>query len=345
MPFANSFRDTSFIENSEVEFLNNLQGYCRELADSVEDIKNSLTRVYPEEYLKAAFIAALSKINEVAISIVVTRAIEAAIATGEYNYQPYIDHLVGAIVLNQDELIKITPSPSFRDITVKLDFDILGSVEEWGLVVNKVREDKGLGKTGSAASKIWREKIYAVDREGGRVPKFYKGRGKEKKGSGLKDITDRYKGKYEKTVLNRLSLLDPKKAPFWYLIEFGNVNVSIGSGTPYPSFGETGFVQLTEVELKKRFLQLRDKYYSILELEALTINTELEERITRRVERSLEGNFEPVEELEKEAEKWIRQEITYINERVRVETYLVGSKTRTLARDILTGRFVSLRGL
>jgi hypothetical protein len=344
---------------SEEEFLAKLAEYSISLSKSIINIRENYKTIEGLKRVsisKLAFAASLEKINQIAIDVLIRRAVEAAIETEEYNYDLYINHLITALNLNRNELITITPIKDAFKASIKINLNPLGGIEEWGAAVNNVREDKNLGKTKGAASKIWKEKIYRVDREGGKVYKYFKGRGKDSK-TELKDITERYVGKYKETIEARLSRLDPKKAPFWHLINEGNVSIGLGKGEPYPSFSGTYFVHHTELELQRRFDQIYAQYYNILEvvynskrwsIEFTSKEEDVAEKIDGIASREIESSTFKTNEINEieEKSKWVRSSMEQLTPILVKETYKIGeNKTRELVRNILTGQFAKYIGI
>lgn len=286
---ADNARSLSQIFEQEA---NNIEILRQELQDRLEDLSRAahggefgeplkvedLDKIRDAIYYRA-FMDTVEAIQDKAINFLVNEAIKAVVATQEYNYDLYVDHLLGALEANKETLIAIIPRPDLNSVEVKVNLEPLGKIEEWGAAVKGYREQKKLGKISAVnkerASKMWAEKYYGSAREGVKV---IKGKPRKmalptlttrtRKGKSnllyQKDVTERYKGKYRETVAGRLSFIDSSKAPFWELIEKGNTEVKLGladeDGIPYPIFGPTNFRRNTEEAVATAFSQLYNEY-------------------------------------------------------------------------------------
>jgi hypothetical protein len=142
---------------------------------------------------------------------------------------------------------------------------ILGQQEQWLAAAERTRQDLGLskktrgkvyGETGEdLPSRFWREKIF---RDDDRFIDEYSERTTQPKE--LADLTKMFpgvpsikSGKYERTMEHRLGLLEPNQAPFWEILNNGNIGIMTGRGVAYPIFGPTRFKQKAELVLKEIF--------------------------------------------------------------------------------------------
>jgi len=251
-------------ENVE-DVISKLESYIQELEASAEAGELTGTRAELEDAIfRRAFLETVDIIQDKALDFITTEAVKAAVNTGEFNYDLYINHLLGAMENNKEGLFGIVPYVGQKSIKVKVNFELLGKPEEWGNAIQAYRKQRGLGKLSEqnkeVGSKVWKEKIYGVGREGGQVKKYFK------KAETSLDITGRYKEKYNETVAGRLSYIPPNKAPFWYIIEHGNANVGDKlklkdtSGVAYPSFGATNFVRNSELAIISAFKEAWTQY-------------------------------------------------------------------------------------
>lgn len=248
--------------------------------DDVSDYINKELKEIDQETIidKAAFLWTYEKLGSNIEEIVINAVITACVNSGEFNYDLYIDQFIKAIQYHFFEIIQLQPIEGVSDINVYINFESLGSIDMWASAIDAVRTEKGWGATrgiteweGSEdsddmdlASHLWREKIYAVDREGGKVFKNKKVRdeeGKEKTES--VDVTENYVGKYRNTIELRLAAIPENTAPFWELIEYGNAIMEGGDGSPYPIIEPSRFKELIETRILQSFYkiynQLRDK--------------------------------------------------------------------------------------
>ena len=268
-----AFEDVNATSLEEVfeQQAKNIDGAIEEIEKLIDKLEDAAlegeftgTRSEIEDAIfRRAFLETVDVIEDKALNFLVTAAIEATVKTGEFNYPAYQNHLLGAMQANIEKLIVITPYVGRKEIRVRVNLDILGKPEEWGTAVKKYREDKGIGKLSKedkkVGSKVWREKIYGVGREGGKIKRYYK------RDQVTLDVTDKYKNKYKETVEGRLALLPDNKAPFWYLIEHGNIQAGDKlkldtDGIAYPSFGKTDFGRNSEEAIAKAFLQVWTEY-------------------------------------------------------------------------------------
>jgi hypothetical protein len=211
------------------------------------------------EVKPAAFAQFMEKYYASLQSILIKNTEKALETSREFSYAPFAERLILAVsepaVLEiTTDLVSTEENPS---IIVNINMDaVAGTIEQYAAAIKSVR-DEGMGgafiKSGApeVGSKVFYEKYYMVDREGGKVTRTYKGKrridrvydknGKyikksratrnyktEHSASGPTDITEKYKGKYTAMVAARLSAMG-SIAPFWSLLEYGNANVKMAS--------------------------------------------------------------------------------------------------------------------
>ncbi len=279
--------------------IEDIQNYIEELKTSAkaEEFEGTPGEI-EDAIFRRAFLDCVEVIEDKALNFLVTAAVKAVVATQEFNYDLYIEQLLSAMEANKETLIGIIPYVRKKAIEVKVGLNSLGKPEEWGKAIKDYRGQRSLGKITKLnvdiGSKIWKEKIYGVGREGGQVKRSYKE-------TGSKDVNSKYKDLYRDTIIGRLANVPSDKAPFWYLIEHGNAEKGKKlkldtDGVPYPVFGATNFVRNTEEAVTSAFLQIWTKY----EEEARRIYEELEDK---RVTELREKATKILEEEEKVAER------------------------------------------
>ncbi len=339
------------------------------LAGDYGDIRDAFSLLGIERAMfQKIFMDSVIAIKDKAHNFLITEAVKSTVATQEYNYDLYVNHLLSAMEANQDKLIAIIPNEEAKSVEVKVSLNSLGKPEEWGKAIEAYRNQRNLGKVSKrdkeVGSKIWKEKIYGVGREGGTVQRYYK------KDQTSKDVTDKYKNLYRDTIAGRLANIPggASKAPFWYLIEHGNANVNLGidaDGVPYPTFGPTNFVRNSELAIASAFEQIwtelgRETLEFIKELLKGTreITTpvpppetpeERKERLrriktgqqkiraARKVQAKVRGKVRRGEEI---AEGKLA---AFINtQHGRFEAYVQGESIRVSLRDPKSGQFVQL---
>jgi len=253
------------------DILREQQAIFDNISDEARFYKEEVNRIdrelSAEDFRKAAFQLAFTRAYQYtrdrAAQLLLLKIKEAAIATEEYNYAPYLSHLENAVRSNINSgipLITILPDENARTAHVYIDLTPLGGVELWAAAVKKARDDLP-GKRwedGDMRSRQWMRLIYGTAREGRKAWRVR--RDKETGEEDFKDITADWSWRYDAIVKARLSYLAPTEAPFWYLIEYGNASVEgaeggsvqfhsegHSAGWPYPEFGPQWFIQETEI--------------------------------------------------------------------------------------------------
>jgi len=306
--FKEQARNMSVAIEQAEEYLRDLESEAFSEGITAYDLAFAIDTRWVDDWVwKRTFIACVENIQEKAILFLSTEAVKAIVASEEFNYDLYVDHFLTALEIHEEEIIGIIPHESTKQVQVKINLDVLGKVEDWGRAIEAYRTQSGLGKIKATAldkdkaakvsSKIWKEKIYGVGREGVSVSKYFK------KVEQRRDVTERYRGKYRETVFGRLSNIPggQSKAPFWYLIEHGNANVDMGidtDGVPYPVYGPTHFRRNAEIAILEAFRQLWEIYSRI----AQEFLDDLAEKIREEEERDwIETPIETVyEKVERE---------------------------------------------
>ena len=303
------------------------------------ETKEAIDLAQRENFLyKEAFTRAAEDIDFVAFEILVNEALSACIQTGEFNWPHYLNKLETALLSNKDNLIVLVPENN--GVTVTINMDLLGTIDEWGEVVKGAREAGGFGLVKNAAdrSRMWAEKIYKTAREGRTLSRETKG--------GIKDITDQYSGKYDYTLELRMSFLEPNKAPFWYIIEHGNADLKLpddSGGKAYPLFGPTNFVRNAQEAIAQAFAELYLEYKAIassLLLEELGIQ---EGEGYQGARQAIVGELKRRFPDEPPPPTNINKLISTVQlGSIRFEAYTTSKRGRVSARSLITGRFISL---
>lgn len=285
--------------------------------------------------------------------------IEAAYQTKEYNYDLYIDRLQSAISSNWEDMVYFSVDPTSFTAYFMVDGSPLGSIEEWGEAVESARATLRIGKVEerdmAMASHMWEEKIYKTGREGRTIKRTKTRTGEDgKKETYEEDVTERYSYKYRETIATRLSVLQANQAPFWYLIENGSVDGTIGQGgDPYPNFGPTHVLNEIEKNLNQLFdsafteYKVRaDKYLSKLLAESISNASEIANYSIEDV-RGMANYLESKSydgimggPLMEETSRTVENVINDVEE----FTYTVKGKTYTKLRDAKTKQFLKGKG-
>jgi hypothetical protein len=308
-----------------------LAEYEKMLAEYKSALEEAKQGVKDPEFLEnVAFTEIYPDIEEQARKTIRTKAIKALEASGEFDYPPYRDGLLE--VIDDPELIGISQVKGIPRIKVEYFFDaIAGPLESWAKAVNtyretireervSIRKGKPFDPPADVSSKKWKEHIYAVDREEGKATRRKWNRA-EKRYITV-DVTDMYKGLYEKTVKARLAL-SGEIAPWWSLLEHGNAPGSLSSdrdgGIPYPivpaqkfiSDSSTEVALLGDTQLNEKMVELKKAYEENIKSIPVAITyietsiTELTDKIAAETpvfdeaEKRVDEAFEGFEENEK----------------------------------------------
>lgn len=257
MPLLENFDD--FMSNLRYscldyhEQLTKLYDYDAEVVKALERSRRNL-----ENSQRQAFYAASDAIQNRGREIFLEETRKAVKATGEFDYPPFRERLFSLAKVEGLITVGRTGDVGGR-VSINMN-SVAGTLSDYIEGVKFAREQLRKGAKGppmppDAASKVWKEKIYRVDREGKKITKLFKQKGKKRRVR--KDITERYKGKYHKTIELRLSKL-ASLAPFWPIIEYGTKAMPKTGGTPYPQFEGTRFVERSRIKIQ----QLFDDYFT-----------------------------------------------------------------------------------
>jgi len=229
-------------------------------ADKLENAQDDLNWLRDREAREQFAHAEAHKIvSEEAFSILMAQMREAVAETQEYNVPIFTTHLEDAMYRHSENLINLeVVDPGYIRVNIYENmYTLLGSPDIWVEATKQAKGDLGLGGIANdeVRSKIWRE-IYQIDREGG--TKIHP--------TSDEDVTEKYVGKYFRTIASRLkAMADTTVAPWWYYIHHGNTPTGEGAesgGTPYPEIEPTNFVWEAEHLIQYAF---EDAYEKILE--------------------------------------------------------------------------------
>ncbi len=248
---ANEFFSTSVLS----EYTKEERELLKTIAENAKNfllVLNKVDKKSIESVKKMAHISAINAISDKVFSVFKRHFIEAIIKSVEYNHELFVNQTLRALEAHQNELISIIPDGEPGKIFVNLNMNVLGTIDEYAAAVEMTREELGIAKIPDAniRSVIWAEKIYGVAREGVRVTKLNTDELEEE------DITDRYEGLWERTITTRLSFLDPLSAPWWYILNYGNINLRFSEGDegiPYPTIEPTYFLDNIVIEINNLF--------------------------------------------------------------------------------------------
>lgn len=217
-----------------------------------------------------AFQDAYTRMGERATEVLLSNAIKACKRSKEYDLPIFIGGLTTAI--RRGESITVTHLGGYNvQIDINLD-RTAGTLEQWAMGILAYRQILMERKSGRAkfftpeprASQMWYEKLYAVARLGRTVTRRVFNR--KTKRYEERDVTAYYKQEYFNTIQGRLSE-SGALAPWWRLLEYGNMNVRLASdkgGTPGPEVKPTHFVSRTIRQLTNEFkLLMSDAYTAV----------------------------------------------------------------------------------
>jgi hypothetical protein len=264
IPTTFSHSQTKFAEEALMEdiyrAMDKLEQRLRALDLTISELQNR------EAIEKYAHLKAFNEVQDLAWNFLKTKIDTATEKTVEYNIALFTTRMDEALYQHKNDLIQLR-GDSPGNISVILNLELLGSPEQYTSAVNEARASLGIGKIPDPEirSHIWAEKIYGTEREGRKIIHPKTG----------EDITERYIGLYTQTIVERLSVLDPSIAPWWYYINYGNIDLTEGDeGTPYPVIEPTYFSSEIIFAIEDAFYSL----YNDLLLEAEEIYKELLEK-------------------------------------------------------------------
>lgn len=264
IPTTFSSSQTRFAEEALME---EIYRAMDRLEQRLRNLDLTLTELEDRDAIeKYAHLKAFNEVQSLAWNFLKTKIDTATERTVEYNIALFTDRMDEALYQHRNDLVQIM-GDSPGNISVMLNLQLLGNPEQYTSAVREARDSLGIGKIPDpeVRSAIWAEKIYGTEREGRKITHPKTG----------EDITERYIGLYTTTIVERLSTLDPGIAPWWYYINYGNVDiVDEDAGSPYPVIEPTYFSDEVVIAIEEAFYNL---YYDLLN-EAEEIYKELLEK-------------------------------------------------------------------
>lgn len=242
----NSFRDYH-------EILDKLYRYDDKIYDAIENLHGQIANAEND-----IFGTAVRNTQEEGRRIFVEETKLALESATEYDYPAFRDRLFNLV--QDDRLITVRQTDYGGQVNFNMN-TVAGSLEDYEEGIKFARQQMRKDLPGGpmpepAASVIWAEKIYGVNRENKKVTRLKKQPGKKRRKR--VDVSEKYRGLYQKTIELRLSQL-ASQAPFWPIIEFGSDYMIGKGGEPYPVFEGTHFVEKSRIKTQAYF----DEFYNV----------------------------------------------------------------------------------
>ncbi len=238
---------------TETKFLRDVADAIHNATDNLIELSSDLDEIDLRDAVeKGAHLEAINFVTERAEEMIISAFMQAIFDTVEYNHELFIGRSQEAIQAHWQNILYVVPN-SPGSVFVEADFSVLGNIETYAAAAAQARETLGFKMTASPESRsiYWARNIYGVDREGGTIGKSIS-RGIDK--SQNIDITSSYLGKWTTTVQTRLSFIEPGQAPWWYILNYGNMDAfSESQGMPYPVVQPTHFVGVLEMQVHNIF--------------------------------------------------------------------------------------------
>jgi len=256
------------------------QGVTRWVAE-LERLKNSV--------LRAAFITVLEEQKHTYHEMLVTEAELAISLTKEYDLPIFREPLIAAIRRDETLVFAIVGD------TVTLEIDLnttAGRLDDYINAVESTRQNFPRTLAPVDASRYWRYFLYGQAREGLSMKK------RRKKGQRGRTPTYKDEGttRYFETIQDRIANMS-SPAPWWSLLNDGNVSFGGGGGTPYPDSPGTHFVESAHmkiiVDFSAKVAREQNLLFTRLQLETYGGETVLQD-IYRAIE---EFNFDNAREF------------------------------------------------
>lgn len=220
--------------------------------------------------------------EDIGLKYLMENAKRAVEFTKEYDYPPYKSHLLEAIQTSVNITVSVNEE-TLQVSNITIDMRNLGNIENWLGIIEQVRQENGWtdlrGRTlkpkegedrsiqeeegiinESLSARFWRAKYYAAGREGKKIQELRVTKRKtktQKRETKVIDVTQKYVKGYKKAMRDRMSRLASGFAPYWQFVDQGNVELA-GEDSPYPMYGPTHFVDMTERALLESFKQALD---------------------------------------------------------------------------------------
>jgi hypothetical protein len=256
MPYLQDFSDfmddlyNSFNDYHDV--LNKLYRYDDKIYDAIENLQGQVNNAGND-----IFESAITYIQEEGRRIFVEEIRVALESATEYDYPAFRNRLFN--IVQDERLITVRQTDYGGQVNFNMN-TVAGTLDDYIEGINFAREQLREESPGKpmpepAASKVWAEKIYGVNRENKKVTRLKKQPGKKRRKR--VDVSEKYRGLYQKTIELRLSQL-ASQAPFWPIIEFGTDYMVGKGGEAYPEFEGTRFVEKSRIKSQTAF----DDYYN-----------------------------------------------------------------------------------
>lgn len=250
---ANEYFSASDVQFTETQFLRDVERAISDATENLVELSDDLRELDLANSVKrGAHLEAINFITDRAEDMITNAFMTAIFSSIEYNHELFIGRSQEAVTTHWREILSVIPT-SPGNVIVETNFDVLGDIESYAAAVQQARESLGFKMTTSPESRsiYWARNIYGVDREGRTIKVTPKGQKKSK------DVTANYLGKWKTTVSTRLGYIAAGQAPWWYLVNYGNVGTFEDSeGTPYPVVEPTHFVEVLEAQVLDIFYRI-----------------------------------------------------------------------------------------
>jgi len=255
---------TTYIDKDDVlerekNLLSDITEYSTLISREAEELSQELDRLEAFDVIKkTARMLAHDYVVDLIEEIVEVEALKACMSSVEYDFGPYVKHLLKALKINIDKIV-VPVDYGYGSILYDVGLNSLGEPEDWIKISIAAAAIMRKGRPyDDQASKdmFWRNYIYRAGRQSKIIVRKQKSR---KKGRGRKkvkkiDETTKYATKYAETIKTRLALTPEDKAPFWYFLEYGNAsNVGGTTGEPYPQVPPYPFKKNIESVLENAY--------------------------------------------------------------------------------------------
>src|SRR3972149_687672 len=214
-----------------------LQERLRVLAEQAKRSSNDVAKI-PNNFWKTAFADAVNEVLPEVQKLLLKLATEAAVDTEEFADKLFTSRLEKAI--NVDDIYTFRANGQGQVTTVKIDLaSSAGNLEDYFNAVELLREEMGWGDSDPRnASLFWRaldDLAHGVTISSPILRKKIK------------------RGMWKETVRLRIGHYS-ELAPFWELIDKGNIGIGHGrGGKPHPYYGPSHFLESATVQAKVLF--------------------------------------------------------------------------------------------
>ena len=243
----------SDIQFVETQLLRDVANAISDATENLVELSDDLRRLDLENSIKkGAHLEAINFITDRAEDMITNAFMTAIFSSIEYNHELFVGRSQEAVTTHWREILHIVPTTP-GNVLVDANFEMLGDIESYAAAVQQARETLGFKMTTSPESRsiYWARNIYGVDREGRTIKTTSSGHKKSK------DVTANYLGKWVTTIKTRLSFIESGQAPWWYIVNYGNVGAFPDSGGfPYPVVEPTHFVEVLEMQVLDIFYRI-----------------------------------------------------------------------------------------